>query len=376
MRRNPFVIIGVVLIAFFARRATADSVTPENALKAYEVALSRLACVRFDANVKRHGTTQRGGSYDAEDSWRVLRDRNRWKLSCEETTTIITRKGKRSSHQEAYECVVPGAKEYSDLRIRKDAKSGKIGYLVANLSRTTEEEQREIAAEDDFMLVFGYLQGNGKMMYLPDILKRLDLQTSQDVLEGRQVVLLTGKGPFGAYELWLDPDYGFLPRRIRVRKGASDFAGERRLSSYPGLREMRTDVEVSRLEKIGDAAIIADFTIDDRTIYEDRQVKSHATCALSNIDLSPDVSSQEAFQVSLDIPNGAEVQVDDALTIRHVWENGHIVKWVDNELSKELSGHSFLGGPGSVRGWMLIFSIVLFAVVLALLIRKRRAAAQ
>jgi len=348
--------------------AIAQAPSPNELLRAYEQSLQRMAHIRFGAAVTSGWQDRDGIKGKSESVWKVLRDNARWRLSYQRTTTITSQDGSVSTEHSAYECLVPPTDGFADLRIQLDAPTGKVNYLVAN--RKPNPQQADVWAEDDFMLVFGHLQGNGRMMYLPAILRESNLTTSEQALQGEKVFVLRGKGRFGAYSLWLDPKHGSLPRRISVRKTVSDYAGDHQLSSFRGVREMKADVEVSRLEQFGDVHLMTEFAILYQTVYNDRTADSRTMCRLSNIDLSPTVSS-DSFRLSVDIPNGTPVQVDDARAIEYVWEDGRILKLVDTEYAKDLRGQTFVRGMSSARRWVLGVSVVLLIVLTGIFVIRR-----
>lgn len=355
---------------FFAETVTAETRTPSELLQAYENSLNRLELIQFDAHIVSQWEKKGTEKYKGTEAWKVLRDGERWKLSCQNTVSESI-SGKTTLVDQSFnEYVAPATEGFDELRLQKNLQTDSLEYVIAN-RKLTEKGKAAFWAEGDFMLIFGYLQGNGKMMYLPEILRKSTLSVSQEVLGAHKVDVLTGKGAFGTYTLWLDPDFGFLPRRISVRKGLSDYAGDRQLSSWEGLQEMQADVKVLRLKKVSGVDVLAEFEITHKSILKDHETWSHTACSLSNINLTPDVSTTDAFKLSSEIPNDTPVQVNDASTIEYVWQDGRIVKVVDLELAKALDDQSFFGSLRSSRGWLFILSVVLFASVLFLFVRRR-----
>lgn len=362
-------VVTVVVALCLSQDVSAEPPTPSELLRTYEQSLQRIQRIRFEADVTSKWQDRDGIKGKSGSVWKVLRDNARWNLSCQRTTTITSQDGSISTEDSAYECLAPPTDGFADLRIQLDAPTGKFNYLVAN--RKPNPQQADVWAEDDFMLVFGHLQGNGRMMYLPAILRESNLTTSEQALQGENVFVLRGKGRFGAYSLWLDPKHGSLPRRISVRKTLSDYAGDRQLSSFRGVREMKADVEVSRLEKFGDVHLMTEFAILYQTLFSDGSRQSQTTCRLSKIDVSPNVSTSDAFKVSVDIPNGTPVQVNDAPGIEYVWKDDRILKLVDTEYAKDLRGRTFVRGMSSARRWVLGVTVVLLIVLTGIFAIRR-----
>ena len=89
---------------------------------------------------------------------------------------------------------------------------------------------------------------------------------------------------------------------------------------------------------------------------------------LSNIDLAPDPSE---LRVTMKIPNGTQVRIKDAPAIDCKWQDGEIVKIVDNSVVSSLADVTFESGKSSGRMWLIAANIIVIVVIVAVLIYRR-----
>ncbi len=365
------VMYGLLLVAMMCcgPAGAQDPQNPQELLARTEETLQKFERGQYVASVsvRRKGEEFPEETQVREARWEVRHDGDRWRLVCDGESTARQR-GKTFQDKRKIEYVFSPE---GSLLVDLDPKTRDVTAVIAR-KRLNEESRRMVFMEDDFMWVYGHLQGNGLKSYLPAALRESSLTARASDLAGTSTWLVEGKGPYGTYQVWLDPKEGYLPRRVELRKTGSDLFGKKPVSAIAGLHQVTVTIAVQRFEHVDQVPIMAEFSIEHKQEYADHEVMVRSMSKLSKISLSGDLASPNAFQVAAKIPNGTPVQVDDALHLDYIWKDGQIVNVVDSELLSQLGGHGFLGGFGLGRFWLVAVNLLVFSAGLCVWIWRRR----
>lgn len=181
----------------------------------------------------------------------------------------------------------------------------------------------------------------------------LQLREEMEVVDGYPTYVLEADTKYGKHILWIDPEYGFNPRRIVIHKNIGDFYHKTKLGVpppplRPGLNAMipwcarvRTEltVESIEIEKVGEVFVLVSAKITDHAEYENGQfTEVTTTCKRTDIDFNSDFEAMmEAFLSN--IPDGTRVSFLDGRGIsgvRYEWFNGKVRSKVDENFLADL----------------------------------------
>lgn len=186
------------------------------------------------------------------------------------------------------------------------------------------------------MIAEGYLFEDGGVR-LPDILRSsLSLQVRKDKqdIDGHPTYVLESRGEYGDVTVWLDPNYGFHPRRIESHKSGDDLLDGKPLASgrpnneiFPRelLHEYSIVVEPVKIDQIEGTFVItgADIT-ESWTFSSGEVVRISYDFKLSKIDMNPDFNALKAF-VEIKVPDGTPAYDQDYPGINFMVVGGKIV---------------------------------------------------
>lgn len=192
----------------------------------------------------------------------------------------------------------------------------------------------------------GYTPGHPSFS-IPEAMREggLRLRDEMEVVDGHKTYVLEAKNQYGEKILWIDPEFGFNPRRIIMRRTANTMYDEETLRRGPdplppgsisrepvsliSLEEIK--LESIEIEKLGDAFVPKMSTITVSTSYANGEsTKSIAQYNRKNMDLTPDFDSMGAF--ILDVPDGTPIDYLDSIrdTIHYEWRGGKVLLYIDD----------------------------------------------
>lgn len=176
----------------------------------------------------------------------------------------------------------------------------------------------------------------------------LKVSPQMEPVADHQTLVVTSQGRFGTHTLWLDPEFGFLPRRIVIQKRPGDLLDKVQLGVEqspasgiaprvaPGLQrqpnftvqECRDSFERIHLEnKQGNFVITAFDHVQEKTVkYADRteRMQQRAEYRTQQFDFEPDHWPAKPFRPGFTIPDGTPVASRENPQQRFVWKNGKI----------------------------------------------------
>ncbi|WP_460183843.1 hypothetical protein [Thermopirellula anaerolimosa] len=362
-------VLSVALVADGTSKETVDTaVNTAGVVRELEETLRECSYLEFDASVKvyEHSVDSSERPIMRDGQYHVLRGLKNWKCLGKVFGSTVY-KGKAVAETTQFEHLIKGGEWFTVLI---EPSSGKVESVL--LDRNVSEEDRSWALlEDDFVWVFGYHPGNWFASYLPDVLRQCELTAKPDVLDGRDTFLLEAQGRYGHYQLWLDPSEGFLPRRMVLVKRGSDLFGKEPVSASKGLHAVVITVDVRRIDRVKDIPVMAEFVIEREKSYDDRRVVDRSMCSLSNIRVLSNPAQEDGFALSTKIPNGTPVQVQDALHLDFVWEDGRVVNVVDSRLVSRLEDSRFHPGGANSRFWLVAANAGAIGLLLLVMALRR-----
>jgi len=192
----------------------------------------------------------------------------------------------------------------------------------------------------------GYILGDDGVR-LPDILRSsltLEVGNDRPEIDGHVTYVLESQGKNGKIKLWLDPNSGFHPRRIEVKKSGKDLLNGLPVSSTRSWANIVPNKQLERYSVVIDSFKIEDIndvfvmtganTIETKTYTDGYKVRVSYDFIRSKINLNPDFDALRAFEIK--VPDGTRVYVTEYPGIRYVCQNGQIVPNVDKPSFEEI----------------------------------------
>jgi hypothetical protein len=363
---------------------TAGEPTPQQLLIGYEnhLKLYERAALRVHAHISLAGLLAPPGIFEEQSEYRIWRDKDRWKYTIDRSLRSPG-DGTLKSFHTLTEILYP---ERGSVQVESDPETEKVKFVVAWLDDLAETERIRIGAFEASVAINGYF-GNGGVL-LPAILKASALSARQERLSGRDLWVLEGTSTWGRLALWLDPNHGYLPRRIEQHKRGQDWVepGKSVFSLPPGdgiynpaatYDRISQRMDATAIEHVGNSDIVVAFAIMEETRFSNGQsVTSNSSFRFSDINLRPDFSGADPFKIGTPVPNGTPVQVNDRPGIKFEWRDGEIAKSVNTSSLANLEGVSFVPNHGlqnyALRGGPIIAAVAIVTLILAALWRWRR----
>jgi hypothetical protein len=160
--------------------------------------------------------------------------------------------------------------------------------------------------------------------------RELKLHPLTEDIRGSQCYLLEALTDHGAYKVWLDPAYGYLPRKAIVRKRGSDVFDHKPLTETY-LSEVDFVLDAVEIQRVDGRFVPVACELEETWRRRDGRVQTtRTTHKRTHIDFEPDFEAMGAFKP--DIPNGTRVNYQDFMQtgLAYEWMNGKIVPAVDD----------------------------------------------
>lgn len=166
----------------------------------------------------------------------------------------------------------------------------------------------------------------------------LHFHDNSEMIDGFECYAVEASTDHGQYTVWLDPQSGYLPRKVVAKKTGKDIFGHQPLSN--------SSLSISEVSYIMDSVVIKELNgifipiacSMIETFHYPNGTKSTITTRheRTKVDLNPDFESLGAFKP--DIPDGTKVIHQDTVEagIEFEWYQGKLVSHVEDWYLDEL----------------------------------------
>ena len=316
-----------------------------------------------------------------EDRVQLARDGDRWKYRRESWMMTANREGKLVDFRTHSEVVYPGKGRF---QIGFEP-SGTDIRIMAYVDELPEAIRREAGAERILLFLTGHLSSNGSRRLL-EILKESTLELREVKASGMSLKALEAKGQWGRHAVWLDPSLGFMPRRVSQSKEQSDWfnvdqpIGSMKIYEYEGakLNTLEQVAEATKIEQIAGRPVVTAFKLEEKLgMVDGNTITRRFVVELSDVNLDPDFVTKDHFVASKAIPNGTQVTSADQPNIVFEWQDGKIVKSINQDSVENLDRLRFNRARWWNRGKWVVGGLIIVAIIgLFGLYMKRRGGAR
>lgn len=369
----------------FESRAYADDAT--ETLTACERSFGRLATSRLRVDSTRFARSPAvdGESQLTNSSAIVIRDKERWKVEREDGFRAIKGGrvedlGERTTDFAVADNVLRAVRESPSA---DNEETGGAVSIQAKLSTAASLEE-VLSAIQEASLIYGYLSGKVDHRLTSMFAAGNARFQGREAVNGHSTVKLAFSDAHGKHTLWLDPNAGYLPRRVLIQKESQHLLDGRKISSmepfgatgtlWPAgrLTSFNDEIDSVDIDRVDEVPVISAF--EQRTTYtfeDDKFVVLRDVVDVSDIQIGESAAiADEEFLLTMDIPEGIPVNVVDAPNISYAWSDGELVRTYDESAARGVA--RLFGRP---FGWMKITLLLVTAVsviALAVWMYRRR----
>lgn len=207
----------------------------------------------------------------------------------------------------------------------------------------------------------------------------IDAATEPEVIDGVPTYRVTSRGTLGDHSVWLDPNAGYLPRRVEIRK-TRDQLPQRPSRDAPGANgnsrqpppervEYVQRIDAIRIEPFDGIPVITAFNLEGHSRLSDgRAGATRVEFRITSVSVKPEEWAPDALELKTAIPEGTPVYALDSPGISYVWKDGAIIKDVTSPVA-----HVEFSPPGKRRYvWLWVCNAIAVAAIAGFAIRRRR----
>ena len=169
---------------------------------------------------------------------------------------------------------------------------------------------------------------NDEFKNIPEIIREassMKLRQEMETIDGHATFVLDAQTKYGRYVLWIDPEYGYNPRRITASKDIEEGLDPFEEGTRPGSLMTGEEITVDsiRIEKVDNVFVPTSANIARyRTFADGQWTRIRVVEKRSDFDFNPDFDSLGAF--AMDIPKGVKIRNKDVPSLELVWQDGQI----------------------------------------------------
>ncbi len=171
----------------------------------------------------------------------------------------------------------------------------------------------------------------GKIHDLVQVLPKLRLAARHDTLDGMDVILLEGNSEDIGLKLWTAPSSGYALRKVEYRPTVPDKLTDENIDRIPS-HSLYT-AEFSQFQKVGDHYfpqkiqihyVTVPCVVREGKVLPNRSID--ASFEVTWICEIPKTISKDDLKITMDIPDGTPVSMEDARQVEYVWHDGKVVE--------------------------------------------------
>jgi hypothetical protein len=162
--------------------------------------------------------------------------------------------------------------------------------------------------------------------------KTVSLRDGTEPVNGVVCHVIDAQTPYGDLAVWLDPEHGYAIAKHQIE--ANQAAGHLHFGRLLRVESVSETCEVTRFGRIDGIWIALEAIRRRRYLGEDVRLTANARVSITEFVLHPDHDELGSFEFG--IPNGTLVFLVRVIHIRYVWQDGDLIKHVDDDLVARL----------------------------------------
>ncbi len=220
----------------------------------------------------------------------------------------------------------------------RTSKSDLGTVLLDDLATVTADEKeyevRSLQYRHDTSSAMGYFPGSFDRIdtVLRDA-QSLSLREDREEVNGVHCYVIDAQTRYGDFTVWIDPEHGFSI--VRRQSEVSKAAGHLRYGKISGYEACKDTYEVVRLESLDDLWLPSEAIRRCRYRGGGTDYVENACVRITEFVRDPDHEASGSFEED-DVPNGTLVIIPPVTHIRYVWQDGDLVKHIDENLVRRM----------------------------------------
>lgn len=181
---------------------------------------------------------------------------------------------------------------------------------------------------------------------LPDALAAASLRIVDETVDAKLLIRADFEDPWGDHSIWFDPTCGLYPIRIKQHKSSKHWVLPKKTvgdiqNRLGQLSDQETEIVASGLHAVQGAWYPTTVETQIKQIYDGKRL-IHTKEIVRIVDISRDPrAGGNDFKLKTTVPNGTRVIIDNQLGVRYEWQNGEVVKSVNQPVAEKLVGQEF-----------------------------------
>jgi len=199
-----------------------------------------------------------------------------------------------------------------------------------NLDGERKPESVRTMSDAPFPMFGGSITDSGQLWWMMERATTLEVLPGMETVAEHKTYVVKSQGKDGIHTVWLDPEFGCLPRKIVVDKLPGHLSGMIQLGvkrNNSSLEELHRQFDNIKLERKQEQFLITayDMKTEEIKLTDDRreQLTNRTEFRVQTIELDSTLWPPNAFRLAVEIPEGTLV-VNRTRQPCGVWKNGKI----------------------------------------------------
>jgi hypothetical protein len=218
-----------------------------------------------------------------------------------------------------------------------------------------------------------------------------DLSARADALDGIPVQLVEGAAGDVRIQIWLDPQLGYVARRVRSdrtsppeRKSIVDFKVKRFEKRSEQYVPCEAAVTVIFPERPSLSAVFEEKIVNGQHVLREKvarnadgkvimvpEKRALLEFKLSEIDFNPTFSDAD-FKFRQQIADGTRITMEDARQLQYAWQNGAVTAIAGAGARASAATARFQHDGSKRLRWLLVANVVVLVVLFCVVVYRRR----
>jgi hypothetical protein len=215
-------------------------------------------------------------------------------------------------------------------------------------------------------------------IWIPTFLRTSNLSSRKDTLDGKTIYILEGVANNVKITLWLDTTREYAVQKIFFDglRSPRPVSYEYSVQSYEEISGVSVPSEATLIQFLPPAPIISPLeqgqlaNVKNNKVTMSSEYKNINEIKLISIDFDPKFTDDD-FRITQSIPNGTEVNMQDAPQLNYVWQDGKAIPQLNKKALAAARGARFVGLAKTSWIWMISGALVLLIAVFIFRIYRR-----
>lgn len=247
--------------------------------------------------------------------------------------------------------------------------------LIAHSAGASSEAMRRLVSSAGTLLFGASLDYAGPPLSVR--LASTPLRLTNDTVDRKSLVRCDFSDDWGDHSIWFDPNRGFHPVKVKQHKSLQHWVSPKKelgsvATKYGQMTSRDTEIGVSGLREVqGNWYASRIETRADVAIEKSKLIATKEVAKIVEIAPDPRTGGND-FKLKTTVPNGTRIIIDNQLGVRYEWQNGEIVKSVNQPAAEKLVGQEFRPSPNWWTRPLVWIAVAASALLVGFLVLRWR----